>query len=166
LTTKQKVCILSLDEIVSFLKEQVKIENQIVKSLDESIVEIENPAVKGVLKWISLDSMKHAQMYIAAIELMKASKALSQLELDKQKSLIEKHIKMEMKLISRISEKISKIKDEKVKLLLDAILSDEKRHHKLLMQVLKIIVRGETITEEEWFDVMWRSVPFHGAPGG
>jgi len=157
---------LSLDEIVSFLEEQVKIENQIVKSLDESIVEIENPAVKGVLKGISLDSMKHAQMYIAAIELMKASKALSQLELDKQKSLIEKHIKMEMKLISRISEKISKIKDEKVKLLLDAILSDEKRHHKLLMQVLKIIVRGETITEEEWFDVMWRSVPFHGAPGG
>ena len=157
---------MSLDEIVSFLKEQVKIENQIVKSLDESIVEIENPAVKGVLKGISLDSMKHAQMYIAAIELMKASKALSQLELDKQKSLIEKHIKMEMKLISRISEKISKIKDEKVKLLLDAILSDEKRHHKLLMQVLKIIVRGETITEEEWFDVMWRSVPFHGAPGG
>ena len=158
---------MSLDEIVSFLKEQVKIENHIVKSLDESIVEIENPAVKGVLKWISLDSMKHAQMYIAAIELMtKASKTLSQLELDKQKSLIEKHIKMEMKLISRISEKISKIKDEKVKLLLDAILSDEKRHHKLLMQVLKIIVRGETITEEEWFDVMWRSVPFHGAPGG
>ena len=137
-----------------------------MKSLDESIVEIENPAVKGVLKGISLDLMKHAQMYIAAIELMKASKALSQLDLDKQKSLIEKHIKMEMKLISRISEKISKIKDEKVKLLLDAILSDEKRHHKLLKQVLQVIIRGETITEEEWFDLMWRSVPFHGAPGG
>jgi len=158
---------LSLDEIVSFLKEQIKIENRIVKSLDESIIRIENPAVKGVLKGISLDSMKHAQMYLAAIELMtETSKALSQLELDEQKSLIEKHIKMEMKLIDRINEKIPQIKDEKVKMLLDAILSDEKRHHKLLMQVLKVIVRGETITEEEWFDVMWRSVPFHGAPGG
>ena len=61
---------MSLDEIVSFLKEQVKIENQIVKSLDESIVEIENPAVKEILKGISLDSMKHAQMYFAAIELL------------------------------------------------------------------------------------------------
>jgi len=72
---------------------------------------------------------------------------------------------MEMKLIRQINEKIPQIEDEKVKLLLNAILSDENRHHKLLMQVL-IIVRGETITDEEWFDVMWRSVPFHGAPGG
>jgi len=158
---------LSPDELVIFLNEQVKIENQIVKSLDESLVEIENPAVKGILKGISLDSAKHAQMYSAAIELItKTSRALSQRELDKQKSLIEKHIKMEMKLIRRISEKIPQIEDEKVKLLLNAILSDEKRHHELLKQVLKIIVRGETITEEEWFDLMWRSVPFHGAPGG
>jgi len=158
---------LSLDDIVSFLNEQVKIENQIVKSLDESLVEIENPAVKGVLKGISLDSAKHAHMYSAAVKLMReTSKALSQRGLDEQKRLIEKHIRIEMNLITRISEKIPQIKDGKVKLLLNAILSDEKRHHELLKQVLKIIVRGETITEEEWFNMMWQSVPFHGAPGG
>ena len=158
---------MSSEKTVSFLEKLIENENQIVKSLDESIGGIENPAVKGVLKGISLDSMKHAQMYSAAIELMmKTSKALSQLELDKQKELIEKHIKMERDLIKRISEKIPQIEDEKVKLLLNSILADEKRHHKLLEQVLQVIIHGETITEEEWFDVMWRSVPFHGAPGG
>ena len=106
-------------------------------------------------------------MYSAAIELMrKTLKALSQRDLDKQRSLIEKHIKMEATLIRRISGMLPQIEDEKVKILLNAVLSDEKRHHELLKQVLKIIVRGETITEEEWFDAMWRSVPFHGAPGG
>ncbi len=111
--------------------------------------------------------MKHAQIYSAAIEVIrKTSKALSQQELDKQRALIEKHIEIERGLVKRISGKIPQIEDEKVKLLLNAILSDEKRHHELLKQVLKIIVHGETITEEEWFDALWRSVPFHGAPGG
>jgi len=153
--------------MIEFLNELIQIEKQIVRSLDESLVEIENPVVKGVLKGVSLDSAKHAQMYSAAIELMmRTSKALSEQELEKQRSLIKKHIEMEKDLIKRISEKIPQIEDEKVKLLLNAILSDEKRHHELLKQILKIIVHGETITNEEWFDAMWRSVPFHGAPGG
>ena len=110
--------------------------------------------------------MKHAQIYSAAIEVIrKTSKALSQQELDKQRALIEKHIEIERGLVKRISGKIPQIEDEKVKLLLNAILSDEKRHHELLKQVLKIIVHGETITEEGWFDALWRSA-FHGAPGG
>ena len=102
------------ENIVTFLNQLIEIEDQIVKSLDESLGEIENPAVKEVLKGISLDSMKHAQMYSAAIELIrKTSKALSQRELHKQKRLIEKHIEMEASLIRRISEKTLKLKMRK-----------------------------------------------------
>jgi len=28
------------------------------------------------------------------------------------------------------------------------------------------VVRGETITEDDWWEFLWRDVPFHGAPGG
>jgi rubrerythrin len=155
------------DKLLSFIKEQIKVENEIVDSLNKGLVNIENPAVKGTLKGISLDSLKHAQMYASAINLLtKAPKALTQKQLDSQKALVEKHIQIEAVLIERISEQIPNTKDEKVKLLLNAILEDEKRHHALLQRVLEILVRGETITEEEWFEVMWRSVPFHGAPGG
>jgi len=155
------------NELLSFLRQQIKVENEIVDSLNKGLVDVENPAVKGTLKGISLDSSKHAQMYASAIELLtKVTKVLSQKQLDHQKELIEKHIQMEAVLIKRISERISEVKDEKVKLLLNAILEDEKRHHVLLQKVLEIIVRGETITEEEWFEVMWKSVPFHGSPGG
>ncbi|MEM0049202.1 MAG: hypothetical protein QW424_04785 [Candidatus Bathyarchaeia archaeon] len=51
-------------------------------------------------------------------------------------------------------------------MLLTAILADERRHHELLKRVLEIIIRGETITEDEWWEFIWRNVPFHGAPGG
>jgi hypothetical protein len=98
--------------------------------------------------------------------LTKTPKALTQKQLDSQKALVEKHIQIEAVLIEKIGEQIPNLKDEKVKLLLTAILEDEKRHHSLLQRVLEILIRGETITDEEWFEVMWRSVPFHGSPGG
>jgi len=155
------------DKLLGFLKEQITVENQIVKSLNQALVNIENQAVKGTLKGISLDSLKHAQMYASAVNLLtKVPKTLTQEELDEQRRLIEKHIELEVRLIKRINRELPSVKNEKVKLLLNAILQDEKRHHDLLKQVLNILVRGETITEEEWFDVLWKNVPFHGSPGG
>lgn len=157
----------SKDELVGFLKKQIQIENKIVKSLNSSLREIGNPTVKGVLKGISLDSVKHAEMYASAVKLLTSvSQALTQENLDKQRELVEEHIRIEAELIERISKVIPSIKNEKVRLLLNAILLDEKRHHELLKKVLEILVRGETITEEDWWDVLWKNVPFHGAPGG
>jgi len=157
----------SKDELTIFLKKQIKIENRIVKSLNNALREIGNPVVKGVLKGISLDSVKHAEMYASAITLLTSvSQALTQEHLNKQRELIEKHIRIEAELIEKISEVIPSIRNEKVRLLLNAILLDEKRHHELLKKVLEILVRGETITEEDWWDVLWKNVPFHGAPGG
>jgi len=158
---------LKKDELTNFLKKQIEVENEIVDSLNSALIEVKNPPVKGVLKGISLDSVKHAEMYAAAVELLTSvSRALSQEHLDKQKALVEKHIRMEAELIKKISKVLPNVENEKVKLLLNAILEDEKRHHELLKMVLEIIVRGETITEADWWDLLWKNVPFHGAPGG
>jgi len=143
------------------------VENEIVRSLNDSLGDIKNPTVKGILKGISLDSVKHAEMYASAVMLMTTvSQALTQEHLDKQQDLVEKHIKMEAELIEKIGKVLPTVADEKVKLLLNAILMDEKRHHELLKNVLEIIVHGETITEADWWDVLWKNVPFHGSPGG
>ncbi len=166
--SRREVNVLSSeDELLDFLKKQIKIENKIVDSLNSAVVEIRNPAVKGVLKGISLDSVKHAEMYDAAVKLLTSvSPALTQEHLDKQRELVEEHIRLEAELIERIGKALPSIKNEKIKILLNAILLDERRHHELLKRVLKILVHGETITEEDWWDALWRNVPFHGAPGG
>jgi len=157
----------SKDELVKFLKDQMKIENKIVDSLNKSLPDIGNPTVKGVLKGISLDSVKHAEMYGSAVTLLTTvSKALTQENLDQQRDLVEKHIQMEIELIQKIGKALPTVKDKKVRLLLEAILSDEKRHHELLSNVLEVLVKGETITESDWWDMLWKDVPFHGAPGG
>lgn len=154
-------------EIVNFLRRQIEIENKIVELASTSSREIRNLAVKGVLKGISLDSVKHADMYKAAIELLTGvPPALTQEHLDKQTDLVKEHIKLEKKVIEKIEKAMPSIESDEVRLLLNSILSDERRHHELLNKILKILVRGETITEEDWWDILWREVPYHGAPGG
>jgi len=157
----------SKNELLDFIKRQIDVENEIVDSLNDALKNIKNPSVRGVLKGISLDSLKHAEMYDAALKLLTTTQqALSQEHLDKQRSLVERHIRIEAELIKKISDVLPTVENKKVNLLLNAILADEKRHHELLKEVLEIIVRGETITEDDWWDILWKNVPFHGAPGG
>ncbi|MCL5877921.1 MAG: ferritin-like domain-containing protein [Candidatus Bathyarchaeota archaeon] len=154
-------------ELLDFLKNQVNVEKEIVDSLEKAIVDMKNPAVKGVLKGVSLDSVKHAELYTSAITLLtSASTALAQSDLDTQRELIQKHIDIESKLIKVLKEKIPEIENQKVVFLLKAILEDEIRHHAMLKMTLEIIVKGETITEDDWWKMLWENVPFHGAPGG
>jgi rubrerythrin len=153
--------------LLEFLKNQVTVEKEIVASLAEPLRKMKNPAVKGVLKGVSLDSIKHAELYMSAITLLTTSStALSQEHLDEQRVLVEKHIEIESKLIIKLEAMIPIIEDKKVVFLLNSILADEKRHHEMLKMVLDIIVKGETITEDDWWKLLWENAPFHGAPGG
>lgn len=154
-------------DLLDFLKNQVVIEKEIVDSLEKALVDMKNPAVKGVLKGVSLDSVKHAELYTAAITLLTdVSTALTQEHLDEHRALVEKHIAIESELIKKLEAMLPNIKNEKVEFLLNAILNDERRHHAMLKLVLDIIVHGETITEADWWKMLWENVPFHGAPGG
>ena len=157
----------SNNELLDFIKRQIVIEKEIVDSLNKGIVNIKNPPVRGVLKGISLDSVKHAELYSAAVSLLtNVSQALKQENLDEQRALVEKHIRMEAELIKKLEKIMPEIENSKVQFLLESILADERRHHALLKQVLEIIVHGETITEADWWKMLWEDVPFHGAPGG
>ena len=158
---------LTKEEMSRFFEKQVSVEDEIVNSINKALVKIKNPAVKGVLKGISLDSVKHAEMYKAAIELLSSvPPALTQAEFDELLKFVKKHIAEEERAMLSMEEVMNQVEDEKVRLLLDAIFSDEQRHHKLLSEIMDILVKRETITEEDWWDVLWKNVPFHGAPGG
>ena len=155
------------DDLIGFLKNQVTVEKEIVASLEKPLRSMKNLAVKGVLQGVSLDSIKHAELYMSAVTLLTTpSTALTQDNLDEQRVLIEKHIEIESQLIKKLETKIPTIENKKVVFLLNAILSDERRHHEMLKMALEIVIHGETITEDDWWKLLWENVPFHGAPGG
>jgi rubrerythrin len=148
------------EKLVKFLETQVKLEHTIIASVENAVAKIENEAVSTALKGISLDSKKHAMMYNSAIALLTlSSTALDEEQLDLQKKVIMKHIEMEASVIKQLKIILPSIENEKVNLLLKAILSDEKRHHRLLKNLLEILVKGETITEGDWWDAIWGDAP-------
>jgi rubrerythrin len=154
-------------KLIEFMKKQILVENEIVDSVNKGIKNIKNPPVKAVLKGISLDSIKHAELYASAVSLLTTtSQAMTQENLDEQRALVEKHIQIEAELIKKLEKELPTIENKKAAFLLNTILQDERRHHALLKEVLEIIVRGETITEQQWWDMLWEGSPFHGAPGG
>jgi ribonucleotide reductase beta subunit family protein with ferritin-like domain len=155
------------NDLLEFMKRQIATENQIVASLNQGVADIKNIPVKAVLKGISLDSVKHSELYGAAIKLLTdVAPAMNQENLDKQRALVEKHIEMEAELIAKLEKMLPSIENNKVKFLLNTIFNDEKKHHAMLKAILESIVRAETITEDEWWQTLWEGSPFHGAPGG
>jgi len=153
-------------QLVAFFKEQEKREKEIVKSINKALESIKNPVVVAILKGISHDSSKHAEIYRSATQIIAVAPALKEEEFERLKEVVKWHIENEEKLIDRLREAISKTANERIKFLLESILADEKRHHDLLNLIMDMIVKGETITDQDWWDTMWKYVPFHGAPGG
>ncbi|MEM3012898.1 MAG: hypothetical protein QW084_06010 [Candidatus Hadarchaeales archaeon] len=155
-------------DLKEFMKEMVRREEEIVASFRESLGKISHPAVKGVLEGISLDSVKHARMYEAALKLLQGMvrEEVKEEQLREQEELLRKHLKWEEELLEKIDSVLPQVEDERVRMLLQAIREDERRHHLLLKKVMELLVRRETVTGEDVWDLLWKNVPFHGTPGG
>ena len=148
------------ERLTIFLESMIDAEKSIVKSVEDSLEELGNYAVEAALKGISLDSMKHAMLYGSALAILTETRTpLDETQLDTQKELVKRHITMEEQVIARLEEMIPEVENEKVSFILEAIIADERRHHKVLLKVHELLVRGETVTEEDWWDAVWGDVP-------
>lgn len=148
------------DELERFLKGMVKAEEEIVRSVESAVGDLKNFAVRSVLRGISYDSLKHAELYRSAGELLSEPRpALDEGQLDVQRALVERHIAMEERVIARLEEMIPGVESEKVSFILNSIIEDERRHHKVLKRVEELMVKGETVTEADWWDAAFGDVP-------
>jgi len=153
-------------ELVKFFREQAKLEEEIVKSVNKALKTTKNSVVKSVLKGMALDSSKHASIYRAAEQIVHVAPALTESEFDQLRRVVKWHIENEDKVIKRLEDAVKRTENKRIRFLLQAIVADEKRHHQLLDAIMDIVVKGETITDDEWWEMLWKNVPFHGAPGG
>jgi rubrerythrin len=153
-------------DMKDFFDSQIKLEHHIVESITSSLKTVRNPIVKQVLRAIAFDSQKHAGIYNAAMSLTKVTPALTDKEYQELKKVTAKHINDEVKAIAALEDFLPKIKDKKIAFLLESIVADERKHHILLNKIMDLVVKKEAITEEDWWEILWKNVPFHGAPGG
>ena len=154
------------NEMKKFFKNQIKLEHHIVESITNSLKNVRNPVVKQVLRAIAFDSQKHAGIYHAAMSISAVTPALTEKEYTELEEITEKHIIDEKKALSALDKIMPEVKSDKIRFLLESIAADEKKHHEILEKLVDLIVKKEAILEEDLWEILWKNVPFHGAPGG
>jgi len=133
------------DGLVKLLREQLKVERNFVVTVEKLIKNVHNVAAKLLLLETQKDSEKHAMILEGILKVISQEDAkplwgtLLDSYVDKLvvKTNLERHIKTEKAMIDLVEKEIKGTKDEGIKLLLEHIASDEKKHHEILQTVIK-----------------------------
>jgi len=141
-----------MSKIIELLKEQKALELGHVERLQPTIDEVGHRLVAALLETIVHDSRKHAALCQALID-VEAGAAPATLDTDMATAIglhqsIKQHTRVEEDMIGRIEAIISEVEDDRVKEILDYILSDERRHHATLRQLSNLIDRDTTAFDE------------------
>ncbi|QOJ79142.1 ferritin-like domain-containing protein [Infirmifilum lucidum] len=154
-------------KLVESIRKSIELENVNAQRLEESVKELKSELIKRVLGSIAFDSRKHAEMYRGIINILTGvSPAISEDDFSKLREVVETHIRLEEEMIGELKAYIEEARDPRVSNIFRYILEDEVKHHRMLLNILEIIVKREVIKESEIWDMLWKDVPFHGAPGG
>jgi len=152
---------------VTFFEKQISLENRIVKVAERSVKDTKNILVRELIRGIALDSKKHARMLSALVgKYTKSTPLLDETLTKKLEKDVKEHIELEEKALDTYKELLNQITDEAEKVIVNAIVNDETRHHELLKGIHKMIVEKETLTEKDMWDWVWKDASFHGSPGG
>lgn len=134
------------DKLIPLIKKQIIIEKEHVKKITELEKKVRNAAARLLLLEMRLDSEKHAGILTGILETLKGvppSKTLWEYELEGYidpiivKRSLEEHVKMEADVLAHVEEEMRHTEDEGLKLLLRHIAEDEKKHHKILEEIVK-----------------------------
>jgi rubrerythrin len=131
-------------ELLKMIARAITIEDQAVELYKKTAKTVENAAIKLIIEELGMDSAKHAKMY-REVERVLKEQPYSFKDFHEEKWTdtlvakrdLSKHIEVEKNMIEILEETIPNIAQKTVKAIFEHILEDEKRHHNVLMQVIK-----------------------------
>jgi bacterioferritin (cytochrome b1) len=136
---------MSQETLEKLVKEQIKVERNFVTDVEKEIKDVHNVAARLLLLETQKDSEKHAIILEGILKVISQKDAkplwdtLQDSYVDKLvvKKNLANHIKTEMSMLDHIEKEMKATKDGGIRLLLEHIASDEKKHHKILETVLR-----------------------------
>jgi len=145
---------MSGSELEGLLRDQMALEKKTAEVLSSTVQRTKNSVVRLFLNRLVLDSLKHADMLQALIDL-NAGTLITIVDKEDMKTSLEKHVEQEEEMLNRLEEILERVEDPKAKPLLKQIAEDEKRHHRILDEVTRIVGwRGAT--DEQWWNTIDR----------
>jgi ferritin-like metal-binding protein YciE len=141
------------DNVIALLQDQKSFEEAIVDKLTSLMSKISNSVIKLMIQVMILDSMKHATILQALMDLNRGI-MLSNADKQMLKDKLESHISEEGEMLQKIHALSESIKDINIQTILQQISLEEERHHTGLTQLFSLLDKVEIITEDEWWDYM------------
>jgi hypothetical protein len=124
-----------------------------MKKIKSLYITTKNPVVKLFFHSIMMDTSKHADMYQIILDLNERS-LLGKINREKMIVELSNHISIENKMLKRTLKIIDLIKDENLKKIIQRIIEDEKKHHKILKELFEIIRKEGKDWNREFYEVM------------
>jgi len=142
------------DELLGLLKRQQVLEQETVDSLTPLVKSTKNSVIRLFLNQLVLDSMKHVDVLQAIMDL-NAGAVVSDIDKHRMKRGLNEHVKGEEAMLRNIENIMDKVEDKKIRFLLMQMAADEKRHHKILEQLMKVVENIENIRDKDWWDLYY-----------
>ncbi len=136
------------ESLLAILEDQKKNELRLAKILEESPVK---SVALCIVRSLALDSLKHALMYQTLIDLTKGVEFINDQEKASLTEIMKKHSADEEAVLEELVSLMKEIKDPRVKSVIEHIVADEIRHHK----VLEDFIESLSLKEEEYETVAY-----------
>lgn len=154
----------SKKEAIETLREQLKVEGQLIGLYEEHERLSENKAMRRIMQMFRLDSQRHINILQAAIEIIEGEEVY----IEDKKPLaetLEKHLALEKKALDNANKILGKSwvdENKGLKGLLQLWRDDEKRHHQAIKDLtsntylrlgsndMVALFRGEEFLEERY----------------
>lgn len=127
------------------IRRHIEFEKNTAKTCADLSKKVDSAAAKMLLTEMQLDTTKHAHIFQELLNAVEKApptrlwdyRIASFVDSLVVKKALEAHLKVELKMLKEVENIIKTTKDEAVKLLLQHIAEDEKKHHEIIQTILK-----------------------------
>jgi len=112
-----------------------------------------NPLIKTLIHSIVLDTTKHAETYQMLIDL-NSSVLIGKESENLGKKAIANHLKEEAFMLKQTEEIRNAVKDKSIKQVILNILEDEKKHHRVLTEILNTLEKESKEWDTHLYNLM------------
>ncbi|MDH5459433.1 MAG: hypothetical protein OEW71_00145, partial [Candidatus Bathyarchaeota archaeon] len=133
-------------EFKMMIEERIENEKKAVRLLQDSMKKTNNAVIQLLLNQLALDSIKHEKMLRAVLQLLEfPSKEQFKCEGEEFRKVIEKHVEVECEMLEDFEKIVDKTEDNRIRFILQDIISDEKKHHAIMKRVHELVCESEKV---------------------
>jgi len=144
-------------EFKGMIEEQIENERNATGLLYDSAKKTDNMVIRLLLYQLGLDSVKHEHMLKTILQLLESpSKEQFKSESEEFRRVVEKHVEIERKMLENFERIVDVTEDNRMRFILQDIISDEKKHHAIIKRVHELVCESEKVRDEKWWDFLFR----------